>query len=52
MSGHCCPVNPLSLRERVGESEARGRGSCNKAALPDSYPLILAFSRREKEFFF
>jgi hypothetical protein len=40
------PINPLYLRERVG-----GRGSY-KAPLPDSYPLILAFSRREKEDFF
>jgi hypothetical protein len=38
--------SPLPLRGRAGE-----RGSY-KAPLPDSYPLILAFSRREKEDFF
>jgi hypothetical protein len=36
---------PLSLRERVGE-----RGYFLVTAL--FYPLILAFSRREKGFFF
>jgi hypothetical protein len=41
------PINPLSHRERAGE-----RGSNKQALLLDSYPLFLAFSRREKESFF
>ena len=40
---YCCPVNPLSLRERAGE---RGPISANLLIL---HPLILSFSRREKE---
>jgi len=36
------PYNPLSLRERAGE---RGSNAVNGL---NPYPLILAFSRREK----
>jgi hypothetical protein len=64
-SDHCHPINSLSLRdaymdrggratqeakaERVGESEARGRGPISKTL--NLYPLFLAFSRREKGWF-
>jgi hypothetical protein len=33
-----------AVAERVGESEARGRGSIQQTLLLDSYPLFLAFS--------
>jgi hypothetical protein len=39
---HCCPINSLSLRERVGERGSE-YGNCLIC-----YPLILTFSRREK----
>ncbi len=44
MIGHCCPINSLSLRERVGV-----RGSISDNCM-NSSPLILSFSRREREF--
>ena len=42
IENHCCRINSLSHRERVGE---RGQNKCNCLI---QYPLILSFSLREK----
>jgi len=41
-SHYCCPINALSLRERVG---VRGSDKANALIF---HPLIPTFSRREK----
>jgi len=47
-------INPLSHREhpKGGHKRVGERGSIQQTLLLDSYPLFLAFSRREKESFF
>ena len=49
--GHSADYPPLPQGEGWGE-RSEGPGNTSQAPLPDSYPLILAFSRREKVFNF